>query len=137
MLFGSFLVREGVISPAELEAALILQQERNPRIGRLARRHQLLCFSKICEIIEHQKKRQIPFGKAAIELGLLSQLEVDRLIEEQSSVHIRLGELLVELHVLSAAKLQQCLAAFFAENGPMGVQSSTAAVSSNGCGHPH
>lgn len=116
--FGAFLVAKGVITPGELEAALIIQEERNPKLGRLAHRHQLLSFEKICAILECQKESNLPFGEAAVQLGYLSDFEVAKLLEEQTANHIHIGELLVELNVMSQAKLNQWLDAYFATVGP-------------------
>ncbi|MFO0946073.1 MAG: hypothetical protein U1D30_09020 [Planctomycetota bacterium] len=117
MPFGAFLVAKGVITPGDLEAALILQDDRNPKLGRLAHRHQMLTFEKICAVLEEQKRRGISFGQAAVDLGYLSDWEVANLLEEQTANHVYIGELLVELNVMSRAKLAQWLDAYFSTVG--------------------
>ena len=107
--FGCFLVERGIISAGELEAALIIQDDKNPRIGRLAQRRDMLTFTKLCEILEYQRAHGVRFGKAAVELGFLSEHEVAELVEEQLDNRVKLGELLVELNVLTPAKLRQSL----------------------------
>ena len=115
--FGAFLIANNVITPGELEAALILQDERNPKLGRLAHRHQLLTFDKICTILELQRALKISFGEAAIRLGYLSDYEVANLVQEQTANHIYLGELLVELNIMSRTKLRKWLDAYFTTVG--------------------
>lgn len=117
MPFGAFLVAKGVITPGELEAALILQDDRNPKLGRLAHRHQMLTFEKICAVLEEQRRRNISFGQAAVDLGYLSDHEVANLLEEQTANHVYIGELLVELNVMSRSKLAQWLDSYFATVG--------------------
>jgi hypothetical protein len=113
MRFGAYLVEMGVISTNELEAALILQEDRNPKIGRLAQQRHLLTFPKLCQILEYQRSHKLPFGQAAIELGFLSQSELDQLMGEQSQKHIFLGELLAELKFMTKAELEYYLAQYF------------------------
>lgn len=124
MPFGAFLVAKGVITAGELEAALILQDDRNPKLGRLAHRHQLLTFEKICSVLECQRALKISFGEAAIRMGYLSDTEVAQLVEEQTANHVYIGELLVELNIMSRSKLSQWLDAYFATVGPPPDQAS-------------
>lgn len=120
--FGAFLVDRGIISPAELEAVLVLQEERHPKLGSLARRHHLLTFENICAIIEHQRTHSMRFGEAAVALGLLNDQEVAALLEEQTNNHRLLGELLVELNIMNRSKLQACLAQYYVACQPVAVE---------------
>ena len=115
--FGAYLVEQGHITPGELQAYLILQEERNSKLGELARQHQMLTFEKICAILEYQRRHNVRFGRAALELGLLSDQELAELIEEQTSHHIWLGQLLVELNVLTPQELGHCLEAYTKATG--------------------
>lgn len=107
--FGEFLVDKGYVTPGELEAALIIQQDRHSKLGRLANRRAMLTFEKICAIREHQHKYNLRFGEAALALGLLSQAELAELLQEQNASHIPVGKMLVELNILKTDILQKCL----------------------------
>ena len=97
--FGAYLVSKNLLSPGELEAALLCQEERNPKLGAIASKRQLLTFEKVREVYAYQLNSGLPFGSAAIELGLLTDEEVAQLLEEQSLHHKMLGEILVELNI--------------------------------------
>lgn len=124
--FGAFLVSQRLISPGELEAALICQSERNQRLGRLAFERNFLTFDKIQEIYEYQINHSRPFGESAVALGLLTQAEVDYLLDEQILHHKRLGEILVDLKVLTHESLEQLLNRYFHEIGETFSEKSTA-----------
>jgi hypothetical protein len=115
--FGAYLVSRNLVTPGELEAALIIQAERNPRLGQLAAKRHLLSFDKIRSIYEYQTLHGLKFGEAAVALGFLTDDEVNGLLEEQSLHHTYLGEILVELKVLTPARLEEWLEAYFIETG--------------------
>ena len=126
--FGAYLVSKNLITPGELEASLICQSERNPKLGRLAVDRQLLTFPKIREIYEYQLSHSVPFGKAAVILGFLNKEEVDSLLEEQAMHHKLLGEVLVDLQVISPDRLKEVLASYFSEIGELRSETRTAPV---------
>lgn len=107
--FGRFLVDRGYVTQNEIEAALLLQTERNPRIGTLARERRLLKSPDICHIIDYARENGVRFGQAAIDLGHLNQREVDELLSAQSESHVYVGELLIELNLISRPQLELCL----------------------------
>lgn len=111
--FGQYLVDQGIVTPAELEAALMLQGERNPRLGRLAEKMGLIDLKQTWRILQYQHENNVPFGRAAIDLGILSEFEVSQLVERQSEGHVHIGELLAELHILTHDELRQHLDAYF------------------------
>lgn len=115
--FGAFLVEKRLITPEELEAALAIQAERNPKLGRLAARHQMLTFDKVVAIHEYQMLFGLRFGEAAIALGFLNDEELAGLLEEQSLNHTYLGEILVELRILTPTRLKELLDAYLVETG--------------------
>lgn len=115
--FGAYLVSKNLVTPGELEAALIIQTERNPRLGQMAAKRQLLNFNKIRSIYEYQTMHGLKFGQAAVALGYLTDEEVAGLLEEQSLHHMYLGEILVELKILTPARLAEWLDAYFLETG--------------------
>lgn len=117
--FGAYLVSKNLISPGELEAALLCQEERNPKLGALAAKRHLLTFEKVREVYAHQLATGLPFGEAAIELGLLTDHEVGQLLEEQSLHHKMLGEILVELNIIPPKKMESILGSYFKEQGEL------------------
>lgn len=107
--FGEFLIERGHITATELEAVLAIQAERNPKLGSLARKHQLLSHSAVCAIVQHMSQTRSKFGNAAIELGLLNETEVKALLAEQLAGHIRLGELIAEIGMMKITTVMECL----------------------------
>ena len=129
--FGAYLVSKNLISPGELEAALLCQEERNPKLGALAAKRQLLTFQKVREVYAYQIHTGLAFGKAAIDLGFLTDSEVAQLLEEQSLHHKMLGEILVELNIISPKKMEQLLASYFKEIGELFANSEQSPVASS------
>lgn len=117
--FGAYLVSKNLISPGELEAALLCQSDQNAKLGAIATKEHLLTFNKVREIYDYQLRHRLPFGEAAVALGLLSKDEVDSLLEKQSMHHKMLGEILVELNVMSEEKMQSILDSYFRELGEL------------------
>lgn len=115
--FGAYLIGLKIVTAEELEAALLLQAERNPKLGRLAAKRNLLTFEKVVSIHEYQQLFGLRFGEAAVALGLLNEEELATLLEEQSAHHKYLGEVLVELRILTPTRLNELLEAYYLETG--------------------
>ncbi len=103
--FGQFLVEEGEIDDAQLEAALSRMEEVNLPIGRLAMRTGHLCEEDVRRIVVMQRKRDAPFGRIAVELGLIDERALERILHEQSETHVYLGEALVQMGAITADRL--------------------------------
>jgi hypothetical protein len=115
--FGEFLVRRKYVTAGELQATLVVQQDRSPRLGMIARRARLLAFDEVCQVLKRQRsgRNRLRFGEAALQLGLLDEQNLSRLLKLQAMSHKRLGRLLVEHRILSPARLRHGLAQFVKE----------------------
>lgn len=102
---GQHLLERGLISPAQLLAALDAQRAANPTLGALAMARGWLDEAQAARINARQKSRDARFGDLAVDMGLLSGAQVDALVTEQASRRKFFGEILVEQGVIDASVL--------------------------------
>ncbi len=112
MLFGQYLLERGLITPAQLTAALEYQRTSNKVLGRLASEYGLLNEQQIRQILGYQLGRDDDFGSIALELGFLAHRELDRLLLLQQDRHVHVGEALVALGAFPEETLEQELKLF-------------------------
>lgn len=112
LFFGQFLLANGALSPADLEAAVACQRARNLRLGDLAVARGWLTAAQADEINALQRRLDQRFGSLATEMGLLSDEQVDELMGYQHSMHLHLGEALVEKGLIGAEAMARWLAEF-------------------------
>lgn len=108
MLFGIYLVENGVLDSDEFFEALKLQVRTRPQIGALAIQQGRLSVSQVFGILKRQCDfPDVSFGKIAVELGYLAPAELDRLVQEQALKVKPLRDILIEGNFLPAGIVQQ------------------------------
>jgi hypothetical protein len=108
MLFGIYLVENGVITCEEFFEALKLQLRTRPQIGGLAIETRKLTAKQVFTILRKQCDAPADmFGELAVKLGFLSKGELGELIHEQSVRLKPFSELLVETGILSPATVER------------------------------
>lgn len=111
---GLYLLRRGVITRAQLDAAIERQRQGNRRIGEMAVLRGLLTAAQVEEVFAEQHAAERPFGEIALERGLLKRDELDSLLYSQNIHNSHLGEVLLEMGVLSAEQLGPLLEEYHA-----------------------
>lgn len=102
MRFGLYLVRRGLVKPADLVAALEKQQRELPRLGQIAIEEGMLSVREVFQVLHHLGPlAEERFGERAIELGLLKRQEVAELLLIQSERCRPVSEILVERGALT------------------------------------
>ncbi len=117
-MFGQFLVRRGLLRPAQLLEALERQQSAKLSIGRLALQEGILPIEQVLEILAHQQElgaERKSFGELAIELGHLDAGQRDDLLKRQQRSTAPLAQVIVELGLLDFDRVKAALGEFLKE----------------------
>ena len=112
MLFGEFLLGQGLVKEDELVSALDEQQQNKMPMGQMAVQKGFLDSKDLFKVLTEQRRRvrdANDFGRIALEMGVLKQEQVEVLIEEQNTTNELLGNLLVAKGILPREKLVQVL----------------------------
>ncbi|WP_129136790.1 chemotaxis protein CheX [Luteimonas sp. YGD11-2] len=107
---GQFLLERGVITAAQLLAAIEAQRASNPLLGELAVDRGLLDPAQARRIQQRQRVEDRRFGDIALELGVLDQAQLDALLDAQKAGRRMLGDVLLEQGALDAERLAAELA---------------------------
>ena len=108
MLFGVYLVENGVISCEEFFEALKLQIRTRPQLGGLAVERRLLNIRQVFSVLRKQCDSPADlFGELAVQFGYLTPEELTQLIQEQQKRLKPFSEILVEIGILSADAVKQ------------------------------
>lgn len=107
MRFGLYLLRRGVITPAQLVAAFEAQQEDLAPLGQLAMEEGMLTVGEVFRVLRFQSdSAQDRFGDAAIALGLLTKGQLAELLMEQSNRQRPLDAVLLEQGAVDRGTLE-------------------------------
>ena len=112
MLFGEYLLEQGLVEEGDLVSALDEQHKNKMPLGQMAVQKGFLDSKALFKVLTEQRKKTREandFGSIALELGLISQQQVDELVESQNTTNELLGTILVEEGVLPREKLVQAL----------------------------
>jgi CheY-specific phosphatase CheX len=110
--FGQFLIEKGVITSADLQRALILQEQKNLKIGELALKLGLLTQADIIRAHNSQLSKDMKLGDILLEMGILGQEQLSDLLVRQKNSHLYIGEALVLAEAISSIELERQLEAF-------------------------
>jgi hypothetical protein len=101
MLFGIYLVENGVLSCEEFYEALKLQLRSRPQLGGLAIELRKLTAREVFAVLRRQCDSPADmFGELAVEMGYLRPDDLGQLIHEQSLRLKPFQEILVEAGIL-------------------------------------
>lgn len=125
--FGTYLVKQGVITKDQLEHAVALHQENNSFLGKLAVDRGYLTREQLEIVLREQTRSRKAFGQLAQSLGYLQQEQVTDLLKSQSENHVYIGEALVRFGFIRPETLDLHLEHFRknkalsrgSRNGPM------------------
>jgi hypothetical protein len=106
---GSALVENGLISEAQLDKALHLQQQTNPLLGELAIEQGWLDAQQVEDINVVQRIVNQRFGDIAQEEMLLTANQVQQLLDIQQQRRQRLGDILIREGFIGRDVLAQTL----------------------------
>ncbi|TVQ95941.1 MAG: hypothetical protein EA399_16835 [Desulfovibrionales bacterium] len=112
IFFGQYLLQAGIISEAQLQEALLFQEQHNQLLGELALARGYLTKGQAQEAANEQKTLDLPFGVIALSKSYLSPKQLDDLLFSQVVATTHIGEALVELGHLPAADLSRLLQTF-------------------------
>lgn len=113
MHFGLYLKQQGVISSAQLVAAIEAQLKSLTRIGQIALEEGLLSPRNVFDVLRAQSESPYKrFGEVAIELGLMTRDELLKLLVIQADRRPQIADVLVHQGVLTEEQMLRELAAF-------------------------
>ena len=110
---GEILIDEKLASKAEVDAALIQQQElRKQKIGDYLAEHQIISSEQLDNAIKYQESQPIlKLGEALIKLNLITQEQLEEgLSKQKDNRNVQLGQILVRMDVIDERTLQGVLA---------------------------
>jgi CheY-specific phosphatase CheX len=110
--FGQFLIENGVITAADLQRAILLQEQRNLKIGELALKLGYVTPADIVRAHNAQLSKDMKLGDILLEMGILEQGQLSELLIRQNNSHLYIGEALVLTEAISSSELQRLLEAF-------------------------
>jgi len=109
LFLGHYLLREGIVTRAQLDRAIALQLESNHRLGDLAVEAGLLTPEQVRDILDAQRGADRSFGELAVTLGHVSRKAMGDLIFRQQVRQVHLGEALLALGFLSQEQFSRVL----------------------------
>ncbi|HUU26864.1 MAG TPA: hypothetical protein VM123_03560 [archaeon] len=112
ILFGQFLLEQGLIDAEQLMDGLEFQKKNNKVFGELAVECGLLDRKTVLGIVARQLYDDKDCGDIAVEMGFLSREDRDRLLHLQQEKHVYLGDALVELGIMERGNLKVALESF-------------------------
>jgi type II secretory ATPase GspE/PulE/Tfp pilus assembly ATPase PilB-like protein len=94
---GELLVQEGVVTPEQIEQALMVQKTRHPAppLGEVCIELGFFSPATLNKILSKHHER-IPLGEMLVHLGLVSQEQINAALEIQRATKKKLGTILVE-----------------------------------------
>jgi hypothetical protein len=111
---GRFLVEQGAITEAQLEEGLLLQREKNRRIGEVAVERGKLTTEQAEAIRERQNADPRLFGDIAVNERQLTRRTLDDLLFLQKIHHTYLGEALLTLGYIDRQQYQELMGRHYA-----------------------
>lgn len=114
--FGNFLLSRGVLSTAELVAAMKKQADVHLKLGTIAIHEGLLTASEVDNIIIMQTHQDKKFGELAIENGYLTEEQVNTLLDSQKPDYLLIGQILIEEGKLTNADFENLISDYQSQN---------------------
>jgi type II secretory ATPase GspE/PulE/Tfp pilus assembly ATPase PilB-like protein len=107
---GELLVREGFLTPAQVEHALTVQKARQRPVpfGEICKELGFISPADLGRVLQKHYDR-LPLGELLIHMGLVTPEQIASALEQQKRTKKKLGALLVEGKAVSEAALVQAL----------------------------
>lgn len=112
ILFGRFLVREGIISKEVLSEATKVQAEINKSFAVLALEGDFITLDAFKKAIAYQREKGIIFREALAQLQLADEDTLEKIDAAIKGKRVRLGEILVTKGAMKEEDLEKALTAF-------------------------
>lgn len=112
ILFGRFLVREGIINNEDLMVAVRVQTEINRSFDAVALVNDFISLDDFKKAIEYQREYCVSFKEALQKLEITDEETIDKIDEACNKRKVKLGELLVTRGILKEEELQKVLDEF-------------------------
>ena len=118
MKFGLYMVKKGVITPAQLVLALEKQHSHQRPLGQLAMEEGILSARQVFKILRCQSGMPHErFGEVAVGMRMMTHEQLERLLMIQWERKPSLEDILVRQRILTQSQLDDQLAAYRAGNG--------------------
>ena len=113
-LFGGLLIREGLINQAQLDKALALQQETEPRplLGRMLLDQKLVTPHELNAVLAKYQRTHL-LGDVLVETKAITPAQLESALATQRKTHGPLGETLVQLGLITERSLKHALSIQF------------------------
>jgi len=112
ILFGRFLVREGIITNEVLADAVSIQSEINRSFDTFALVNDFISIDDFKKAIGYQREHCVSFKDALIKLDIADDEKIEKIDETCNSSKVKLGDLLVTRGILKEDELQKALEDF-------------------------
>jgi hypothetical protein len=109
-LLGEILVREGLITEAQLETALLVQRESEPAtpLGQILVRQNALTQRQLNTVLDRYRKKY-RLGDILVETETITEHQLQIALDHQKRTGLRLGDTLLQLNFLTEDELNQAL----------------------------
>ncbi|MEX2414938.1 MAG: hypothetical protein WD424_02245 [Paenibacillaceae bacterium] len=114
--FGQFLLNQGLITPHELEKALVAQKNIRVKLGVLAINRGFMTAEQVEAVHQVQTRMDKRFGEIAVELGFIQENWIAELLSAQPSAHLALGQALIDNEIMSYKAFSSALNQYRREN---------------------
>lgn len=116
MQFGTYLVRNGIISANQFVEAEELRQESRLPIGELALHLGKLPLSQFNQVVRHQARTCLSFGESVMQLGYLGERDLADLLKLQADRAKKLDDILIESGAVSRGEIIAARQKFYNES---------------------
>ncbi len=116
-LFGSYLVKEGKLTEAQLETVYETMRKVRVKLGLIAVSEKLMTTEQSDEINRLQAIMDKRFGDLAVEKGYLTADQVTRLLGLQGNQYLSFVQAIVDNDFLSMDEINKSLADYQNDNG--------------------
>jgi len=110
MIIGEYLLKEGLITRAQLEEVLKIQKNQKlySPIGEILVSRRMISRVTLQKILKKHKK-SIPLGELLVNMGVIKQEQLAEALEKQKDCRKKLGELLLEMEAIDEVTLVNAL----------------------------
>lgn len=115
LIFGEYLIHEGIITGQQLQDALNIQICRGCLFGEMAVEKKKMSSKEFVEVRKVQRSKEHPdkkFGEIASALGIFDESNIAEILKAQKDAQKKLGEILVEQKIMSEEELGKHLQDF-------------------------
>ena len=114
MHFGDYLISKELVTPEQLDSALIYQREYNRLMGKFAQNLGYISRRDNVRVLLEQLKTGKRYGDIAVEKGYLTRDQVGKVLEIQGRDNMMLGRILMDNGILTRSQLLRALKDFIA-----------------------